>query len=277
MGSNTESKSLSRFYSSLSWPEDPYSEQGRKRYEAAMKHMEALLSSKRLQKLVERKEVKVLEVCGGTGIRGIALSKVLTNRGIAVDLLITDLRGKALEAARKFSYEETGREAGTVLIDAREIHRIGEKFNRVLMYGLSTPHFNPWDLARFLSSAGEALSDDGFLAVEEVDRRYTIFLSVGYKWALYEALEENKPVVSFHAGYDFRNGMVKRVFWNFKEEPFPIELYYWGFAELAGLTWLFFKDVDLVSLERARGFVVGIAPRRLLKPETLGEPSFTSK
>ena len=108
-----------------------------------MKHMEALLSSKRLQKLVERKGVKVLEVCGGTGIGGIALSKVLADRGISVDLLVTDLRWEALEVARKFSYEETGREAGTVLIDAREIHTIREKFNLVLMYGLSTPHFNP--------------------------------------------------------------------------------------------------------------------------------------
>jgi len=277
LSSNTESKNPFRFYSLGIWPEDPYSGQGKKRYETALKDMETLLSNKRLQKLIEKREVKVLEVCGGTGIGGIALSKVLTNRGISVDLLVTDLRGEALEAARKFSYEETGSVARTALIDARETHRIGERFDLVLMYGLSTPHFNPWDLARFLSSAGEALSDDGFLAVEEVDRRYTIFLSVGYKWALYETLEENKPVVSFHAGYDFRNGMMKRVFWNFKEEPFPMELYYWGFAELAGLTWLFFKDVDLVSLERARGFVVGIAPRRLLKPETLGEPSFTSK
>ncbi|MEM0172842.1 MAG: hypothetical protein QXN53_04205 [Thermoproteota archaeon] len=45
-------------------------------------------------------------------------------------------------------------------------------------------------------------------------------------------------------------------------------------AELASLTWVFFKDVDLVGLGGARGFIVGVAPRRLLKPEALGEPSF---
>jgi len=57
-----------------------------------MKHMEALLSSKRLQKLVERKGVKVLEVCGGTGIGGIALSKVLADRGISVERARSPLR-----------------------------------------------------------------------------------------------------------------------------------------------------------------------------------------
>lgn len=110
-----------------------------------------------------------------------------------------------------------------------------------------------------------------------MDRRYSIFLTAGYKWALYEAFDESKPVVSFHAGYGLKSGMIKRVFWNFKEEPLSMELYYWGFAELASLTRVFFKDVDLVGLGRARGFIVGVVPRRLLKPEELGEPSFISE
>lgn len=277
MGSNMGSTRLSEFYSLFPWPEDPYSEQGRKRYEDALKDMEALISSRMLQNLVEKKAVKVLEVCGGTGTGGVALSKVLMSRGVSVDLLVTDLRGEALETAERFGYGEIGCRVRTALMDAREIHRTGEKFDLVLMYGLSTPHFNPWDLVRFLSSAGEVLNDDGFLAVEEADRRYSIFLTAGYKWALYEAFDESKPVISFHAGYDLKSGMVKRVFWNFKGEPFSMEAYYWGFAELASLTWIFFKDVDLVSLGRARGFIVGVAPRRLLKPEALGEPSFISE
>ncbi|MEM3957998.1 MAG: class I SAM-dependent methyltransferase [Thermoproteota archaeon] len=274
MGSNTGSARLSKFYSLFPWPEDPYSEHGRKRYEDALKDMEILVSSRTLQNLVEKKTVKVLEACGGTGIGGVALSKVLMSRGVSVDLLVTDLRGEALETAERFGYEETGCKVRTALMDAREINRIGEKFNLVLLYGLSTPHFNPWDFVRLLSSAGEALNDDGFLAVEEVDRRYSIFLTAGYKWALYEAFDETKPVISFHAGYDLKSGMVKRVFWNFKGEPLSMELYYWGFAELACLTWVFFKDVDLVGLGRARGFIVGVSPRRLLKPEELEEPSF---
>ncbi|MEM3648126.1 MAG: hypothetical protein QW506_03050 [Thermoproteota archaeon] len=68
------SSKLSKFYSLFPWPEDPYSDQGRKRYENALKDMETLVSSKRLQNLVEKKAVKVLEVCGGTGIGGVALA-----------------------------------------------------------------------------------------------------------------------------------------------------------------------------------------------------------
>ncbi|MEM2930208.1 MAG: hypothetical protein QW797_05055 [Thermoproteota archaeon] len=80
MSSNTGSTRLSKFYSLFPWPEDPYSEPGRKRYEDALKDMEALISSRMLQNLVEKKTVKILEACGGTGIGGVALSKVLMSK-----------------------------------------------------------------------------------------------------------------------------------------------------------------------------------------------------
>ncbi|MCX8183360.1 MAG: class I SAM-dependent methyltransferase [Crenarchaeota archaeon] len=139
MSSSTGSTRLSKFYSLFPWPEDPYSEQGRKRYEDALKDMEVLISSRMLQNLVEKKAVKVLEVCGGTGIGGVALSKALMNRGVSIDLLVR-VSGEALETSERFGYEKTGCKVRTALLDAREIHGTGEKFNLVLMYGLSTPH-----------------------------------------------------------------------------------------------------------------------------------------
>ncbi|MBO3798520.1 MAG: hypothetical protein QXI42_06960 [Thermoproteota archaeon] len=48
LSSNTVSTRLSKFYSLFPWPEDPYSEHGRKRYEDALKDMEALISSRML-------------------------------------------------------------------------------------------------------------------------------------------------------------------------------------------------------------------------------------
>ena len=65
--------------------------------------MEALVSSRTLRKLVEKKTVKILEACDGTGIGGVALSKVLMSRGAPADLLVTDIRGEALETAERLA------------------------------------------------------------------------------------------------------------------------------------------------------------------------------
>jgi len=46
------------------------------------------------------------------------------------------------------------------------------------MYGLSTPHFNPWQLERLFASVAQVLDDKGIFVVDEFDRRYTIFLKI---------------------------------------------------------------------------------------------------
>lgn len=271
-----EAARLSRFYSVFPWAEDPYSDEGRGRFEGALKDMEVLLGCEALRSLLGKGEVRVLEVCGGTGIGGAALCRALSSRGVSVDLLVTDLRVEALEVAERFC-RETGCKVRVAAADAREVHALGDEFDLVLMYGGSAPHFSPWDFARFLASASAVLSRGGALALEEVDRLQSVFLSVGYKWTLYEGSRGGKHIVSFHAGYNPRTGMVKRVFWGFGGEPVEMELHFWSFAELASLVWLFFEDVHFVSLGRARGFILGVEPRKQLKPGDLGEPSFTRR
>jgi len=272
---------LSEFYKILGWPEDPYSDAGRKRFENALKFMEILTKHRWIRNILnKRKVIKILDVCGGTGIGGIALTKILLDKGFKVDLFIADLREDALETAQKWGREVLGIEIKTTVIDVRDIYNIGEKdFNIVLLYGLSTPHFNPWDIVKMYVSISRILSKEGLFIIDEADRRKTIFLTTGYKWSLAESVGENNVGLSLHIGYDSIKGTFKRVFLNIKEKPkfFTYEIFLWGLAEIAALTWIFFKSVDLINLERSRYFILGYRPRKIIKPEDLKIPDFLSK
>ena len=265
---------LSRFYSIFPWAEDPYSREGRKRFEKTLKFMEQLVNHQWLRNLLsKRKIIRVLEICSGTGIGGVALAKILMDKSINVYLLITDLRKEALNIAKKWGFEVLSKEVDTLLIDAREVHKLDCKFDISLLYGLSTPHFNPWDIVKLFTSVNEVLVDDGLFIIDEGDRRYTL-LTQGYKHVLAEYSSEERFVVSFHIGYDFVKGSIKRTYVDLikQTKPVTMELFMWGLAEVAALTWVFFEDVDLVKLERTRHFIIGYKPRKILTPEHLSEP-----
>ena len=86
----------------------------------------------------------------------------------------------------------------------------------VPVYGLSTPHFDPWELVKLPASVGEAPGDEGIFVVGESDRRYRILPVFGYRWALAERAE-GKFTMSFHAGRDFLRGTLKRIYTNLRE------------------------------------------------------------
>jgi SAM-dependent methyltransferase len=161
------------------------------------------------------------------------------------------------------------------VVDARRVHELGEEYDLVLMYGLSTPHFDPWDLVRLLASVGQALKDGGIFVVEESDRRYRIFLTLGYKWALAETAE-GKFTVSFHTGYDFHRGTIRRHYLDFSAPSAPVEMdtYMWGLAEVGAFVWAFFEEVDFLRLRNERHFILGRKPRRAVSPEDLRPPGF---
>ncbi|NOX45330.1 MAG: class I SAM-dependent methyltransferase [Caldiserica bacterium] len=264
---------LGRFYEIFPWYDDPESERGRRYFEATVGAMEKLAQHPWIR---GEGALRVLEICGGAGFGGVALAKVLGQRGVAVDLTITDLRAEALERARAWGTETLGRKVRTRIADApREVHKLGEKYDLVLMYGLSTPHFDPWELVRLLASVGEALEDDGIFAVEESDRRYRIFLMIGYKWALAEAAEE-KFTVSFHTGYDLHRGTIRRHYLDLGASGAPVEMetYMWGLAEVGAFVWTFFEEVDFLQLRNERHFILGRKPRRNLSPSHLRPPGF---
>ena len=237
--------------------------------------MEILVSHEWVQNIISRRKVKVLEICGGTGIGGIALAKVLVSKGVDVDLLTTDLRGSALEIAKKWSREVLGRDIRVEVIDAREVHKLGERFDLSLMYGLSTPHFDPWDFIKVIASVCEVLDDDGIFVVDEGDRRYSIFITQGYKWSLAEAYNEEgkvkRMVVSYHVGYDPIRGVCRRAFVDYinPRNIMVMDMFFWSIAETSSLLWLFFEDVDAVNIKPNYYFILGYRPRRKLKMEHL--------
>ncbi|RKX70284.1 hypothetical protein DRP53_05550 [candidate division WOR-3 bacterium] len=269
-----EEDKLSQLYSVLPWPDNPESKAGQEYYETTLGFMKRLIQHPWLEEILSRrKKIRILEVCGGAGYGGVALSRTILNRASSVSLLITDLRKKALARAKKWGTQVIGKRVETLVIDVKKIHTLRRKFDLALMYGLSTPHFNPRELVRLLSSVSDRLEEDGIFVVDEMDRRYTIFLNVGYKWALAEGAEEDRLAVSFHSGYDPSKGTFKRVFIDLARRgtPVTLETFMWGLAEVAAMMWIFFKAVDLVQLRATRHFILGYRPRKILKPQDLKE------
>ncbi len=273
------SEKLKELYTSIPWPDDPGSERGKRYFVRTVQSMEALADFPWVEELAGHGKVKVLEICGGSGFGGIALGKVLEAKNVDVEILITDLREDALERARNWG-KASGINVKTMVLDAKEIHKLQDRFDIVLIFGLSTPHFNPWEMVKLLSSISTVLNPGGVLAIEESDRRFRIFINSGYKWTLGEG-DEDKLVLSTHSGYDVLRGTVKRTYasLNFAAKPITIDMYIWGIAELGALIWTFFEDVELIPLSREfRYFIVARKPRKeLIKPSEIEEPGFLKR
>ncbi|ALL00296.1 hypothetical protein Pyrde_0246 [Pyrodictium delaneyi] len=272
---NKTSEELEKLYSLGIWPEDPYTDVGMQRFRQALGHMARLVEHEYVQRLLQsRKSVRILDLCAGTGVGGVALAKTLMDQGYSVELHLADLRKSALETGKRFSRDILGVEARVHVVDAREAYRLQGGFDIVLVYGWSAPHFSPWDMARVLASAAEITSDDGVIALEEIDRRLTVFLSKGYRYVLPAAVGEDRVVLDVHAGYDPATGMIKRVTVDLLSgRSVANGFYYWSIAELATLVWLLFRDVDLLELQGLRRvFILGQGPRRALRAQDLAQP-----
>lgn len=264
---------LSEFFYIFPWPDDPESQEGKNYFNSTIKNMKRLLGHCWFKDILKKRRIKILEICGGVGFGGVGLTKLLLEKNLDVDLVITDLRKEALKKAKKWGERMLKRKIITKVIDAKEVYKIRKKFNIILMYGFSTPHFNPWEMIKIFSSVSEFLEDDGIFIIDEMDRRYNIFLNRGYKWALGEG-KEDKFVISFHTGYDILKGTFKRTFFNptLSKKPLTMEFYFWGLSEIGALIFLFFKDVDFLHIGDTRHFILGYKPRRILKPKEIKEP-----
>ena len=137
-----------------------------------------------------------------------------------------------------------------------------------LMYGFSAPHFDPWKMIKVIASVCDSLENDGLFIIQEHDRIYSIFYKVGYKDLVPERIDDERALVSIHAGYDIKRGVFKRAVVDLskKAPPIIIDAYYWNLAELMALLWIFFKDVDLIKEDGrgTAGIILGFSPRHLL-------------
>ncbi len=279
------SRDLEWIYSNIDYLKEhhnPYTSTGRKRYVNAIERFKKLLNHEWLKEfLSRRRNVKILDLCGGAGIGSIALCKVLLSMNFKVELTISDIRRDALELSKKFAREELNLEVSTVLKDARE--EFDGKYDLILIYGASTIYFNPWDWIKMLNNISNSLVDDGLFINDDVDRMYTIVYQQGYKPWLIETALRDKLVISVHSEYDFTTGMFKRVCCDLlrTEEGKHFNLFLWSLADLAAYIWLFFKDVDLIiddPLKPWHAFIIAKEPRRKFTTKELSTiPRFLSK
>ncbi len=273
---------LSELYALLAWPSNPLSAEGRRRMFEAMEVLTKVIEHEWLREIVSRNRVKVVDVCSGGGVAGFALAKLLIDRGIDVELVLVDLRGEELEAARRYRDEYMPSvKLETYTMDAREVHNLGKSFDIALLWGFSMPHFSPWDALKLFASIALALEPHGVLLVEEVDRMLSIFLRIGYKYVLPEGLGD-KPVIGLHKAYNLLRGTVKRFLVDLssgKTVQHEVCLS-WSLPFVAAFMWVFFEDVDIGYAVRggSRAVLVARRPRRAMDVESFlrAEPSMLS-
>ncbi|MEM1508259.1 MAG: class I SAM-dependent methyltransferase [Thermofilaceae archaeon] len=261
---------LNRLYRVFPWPEDPSTAEGLRRYQTSVSELETVVKHEWFKEFLnKRRMLKVIDVCSGTGIGGIALAKVLRNIGVEVTLTLLDLRREALDKAVDFCSRELGFMPNIVECDIIGAD-LGAEFNVALLWGFTTPHFSPWDWIKVLSSVSRLLVSDGLFVYEETDRVYTTHL-VGYKEVLPELVEKERVVLTIHKGKDFKSGYVTRLAFDLvTREREEMKVYFWDLAASAAFTWVFFNNVDFIATRRPySGLVIARNPRRTLNLEVL--------
>jgi len=166
----------------------------------------------------------------------------------------------------------------SVIVDnAVNLYKHGVKADIALIYGLSTGHFNPYDMVKLTASTGKILEPDGILLVEDADRIYNIFYSRGYKLVLPEYAGEDRIVLSVHAGYDVRKGVFKRITVDLTTmNRVCNEVHFWDVASSAAILWVFFNDVDFIPIgTQTRGILIARKPRGIDPNQYQAEPTIT--
>ncbi len=254
---------LERVYEILPWGDDLRDPKVRSRFEESMNDFKRLLDHEFLKNIVGKSTVRIVDVCGGGGIGGIALAKVLAGKGVRVELIVNDLRESALRIAVRNAENVLGFKPKIVKANALDLYRYSVKADIALLYGLSTPHFNPYEMVRLVASIAKILEPDGVFIVEEVDRVYGVFYLMGYKDVVAEYAGEDKISLTIHSEYDVRRGVFYRVFLDIpsmKMVKAPIR--FWDVAGMASILWVFFKEVDFTPTRSSRrGFIVAAKPR----------------
>lgn len=271
---------MEKCYRLLPWAEDPSTTEGLRRYKDAVSKFEVVVKHRWFKELADkRKELRVIDLCSGTGIGGVTLVKVLAGLGIRVSLTLIDLRRDALSKAVEFCSRELGFKPEVLVRDVLEELELKREFDVSLIWGNTTPHFSPWDWIRVLANVSRLLVDDGLLIYDEIDRVHTIYYMVGYKDLLPELIERDRVVLTIHKGKDFRLGYITRLVLDIvTKESAEMKMYLWDIASSAAFTWMFFRDVDLIPIERPySGVVIAKSPRRVLNLEALlvEKPSLT--
>ena len=256
---------MERLYRIYPWPEDPYTDTGLRRFEESVNVFKSIVMHEWFKDLIKGKsKLNIIDLCGGTGIGGIALSKVIVNNlKLDVELTIVDLRKSALDVAEKFAKDILGRKIKVLVHDVREEFNVESYYDIALLWGFTTPHFSPWDFIKVLANTAKILKHDSLFMYDEIDRVYTIFYLTGYKEVLPEA-SNDKLVLTLHKGREFKTGYMIRLAVDLLAKDYvEMKTYFWDLASSAALTWFFFEDVDFIPINRPyKGIIMARKPRK---------------
>ncbi len=265
------SEYMERLYRVYPWPDNPYTEEGGKRFLESVEVFKKITYHEWVRDLVSsRKRIRIVDVCGGGGIGGVALAKVIGEKyGVETELTIVDLRRDALGIAERFSEETLGYRAETIIADITKRLKLGKRYDLALLWGHSTPHFSPWDLIRLYANISEMLTDNGLYMYEEGDRIYGVFIRSGYKEIKAETTGKDNIVLTIHQGKDPISGYIHRLAYNLVTgEKESMKIYFWDISGSAALAWIFFKDIDYTPIKsRYAGVVLARGPRREIDPQ----------
>ena len=214
--------------------------------------------------LNSKETIKILDICGGGGIWGIALAKKLIEYNKAVDVIIVDIQKEALENAKKFGKEELGIDIITSLQDVRKLSMPNyAPVDIVLFMGFSTPHFTPWELVKIFAGVSSVLSEDGIFIFDERNLNHWIMCHSGFKEILIESINNEWPIFSIHADYNPIHGYYRRLVFDIQSgEVAPMSFYYWDIACSSAFAWIFFDDVDIILKNSFEGYVLAYKPSK---------------
>ncbi|ASJ08451.1 SAM-dependent methyltransferase [Thermococcus siculi] len=256
--------SLEELYRYINWRMDPADERARERFEGITEFFESI--SDRLPG-----GGRVLDVCAGTGIAGVALAKATDARLLTV----LDARREDLELAKEWlRIAGINPELRLVRGDAREVANLVDEHDIAILWGYTMPHFDPFDAVKLFANVALTLSDDGVFIIEDMDRVYWILYRAGYREFLVEGRRENYTIASMHEGYDFKRGTFKRGYYVLPglRKIETVDFHYWDLATQLAIGRVFFREHELIEREAHGNPRVGtvIVLRRPVKETARG-------
>ncbi|CAD5243440.1 class I SAM-dependent methyltransferase [Thermococcus camini] len=230
--------SLEELYRHINWRMNPKDERARERFGKIVEFFESI-----------REELphgeRVLDLCAGTGIAGVALAKV-TNARL---LTLLDARKDDLELAGDWlDIGGLSPELRTVQGDAREVASLVGEHDVAVLWGYTMPHFDPFDAVKLFANVALVLSDDGVFIIEDMDRVYGILYRAGYREFLIEGRREDHTIASMHEGYDFVRGTFRRGYYllpGFKKIG-TVDFHHWDLATQLAIGRIFFGEARLI-------------------------------
>jgi len=192
----------------------------------------------------DRRKLRILDLCAGTGIAGGALYETLREWGYEASLTVLDKRKEDLLLVENWT---SGEVYGAVMDCLDDLRRLG-KFDIALIFGYTMPHFDPFQTAELFRNVAKVLEDDGVLLLEETDRFGAFFYRKAYREIVPEVRGEDYTIVSLDEGYNPTRGVIKRGYYKLPgwEKVGEIETRYWDLAGLAGIGKALFGEARII-------------------------------